>query len=97
MGQVLVGRGGGGAIGSGGVEAVFLRAGRLLALMAAPTFAAMALLTAMAGAGSPQILCLAGAKAPLTFGMAPMYALMSVFHMTPWLTLVSRRRGERQA
>jgi hypothetical protein len=27
-------------------------------------------------------------------GMAPMYLLMSAFHSTPWLTLISRRRRD---
>jgi uncharacterized membrane protein YeiH len=55
-----------------------------LSLLAAPTFAAMALVTA-AGGGSPlDMLCSAS---PLV-GMAPMYALMSIFHMGPWLRLL---------
>ena len=56
-----------------------------LSLAAAPTFAAMALLT---GAGAPELLCAAGAS-PLS-GMAPMYWLMSAFHLAPWLKLIAR-------
>jgi hypothetical protein len=52
-----------------------------LALAAAPTFAAMALLTALSPA---TMLCSAADASPLT-GMVPMYLLMSVFHASPWL------------
>ena len=56
----------------------------LLGLAAAPTFAAMALLTAAHG-GPADPLCLA-ASSPLPMpGMAAMYALMAVFHSAPWL------------
>jgi hypothetical protein len=48
----------------------------------------MALLT-LAG-GAPDMLC---SVSPLT-GMVPMYLLMSAFHATPWLKLLSRRRGD---
>jgi hypothetical protein len=60
-----------------------------LGLAAAPTFAIMALLTAVLGGGQPDILC--SAASPLS-GMIPMYLLMSVFHSAPWLKLVSSRR-----
>ena len=60
-----------------------------LYLAAAPTFAIMALLTAVLGGGSPDALC--GAS-PLS-GMVPMYSLMSAFHLAPWLKLISRRRN----
>jgi hypothetical protein len=58
-----------------------------LALLAAPTFAAMALVTALGGA-PVDMLCSAS---PLG-GMAPMYVLMSVFHAGPWLRLMARSR-----
>ena len=62
-----------------------------LYLAAAPTFAIMALLTAVLGGGSP--LCSATSVSPLT-GMIPMYLLMSAFHLPPWLKLISRRRDQ---
>ena len=61
-----------------------------LSLAAAPTFAVMALMTAMGG--EPQWLCAAAhLGAPLS-GMVPMYLLMSAFHTAPWLKLISGRR-----
>ncbi len=65
---------------------------RWLALAAAPTFAIMALLTAVAGSGSLDSLCSA-ANAPFVGGMVPMYLLMSAFHSAPWLKLISGRRN----
>lgn len=65
-----------------------LRAADLLALAAAPTFAAMALATGVFG--GPDMLCAGEAASPLT-GMATMYLLMSVFHLAPWLR---RLRGD---
>ena len=62
----------------------------ILYLAAAPTFAIMALLTAVLGGGSP--LCSVASASPLT-GMVPMYLLMSAFHLPPWLKLISGRRG----
>ena len=64
----------------------------LLYLLAAPTFAIMALLTGVLGGGSPDALCSSAAASPLS-GMVPMYLLMSAFHTAPWLKLISRRRG----
>jgi hypothetical protein len=61
---------------------------RWLSLAAAPTFAVMALFTAMAGRGASDILCSADAS-PLG-GMIPMYLLMSAFHSAPWLRLIAR-------
>jgi hypothetical protein len=61
-----------------------------LSLAAAPTFAAMALLTAVFS-GQPDMLCAAlQGTSPLS-GMAAMYLLMSAFHLAPWLRLM---RGE---
>jgi hypothetical protein len=60
-----------------------------LSLAAAPTFALMALWTASSGT-QPDMLCMQSAS-PLT-GMTAMYLLMSVFHGTPWLRWLSRRR-----
>lgn len=53
-----------------------------LALAAAPTFAAMALVSATGGA--PMALCTGGGPLPLD-GMTAMYLLMSLFHLPPWL------------
>lgn len=59
-----------------------------LCLVATPTFAAMALLTATTGA---DMICTAVPGVFPVGGMAPMYALMSVFHLAPWLKLFGRR------
>ena len=59
-----------------------------LHVAATPTFALMALVTAMAGG---DVLCSAMGASPLA-GMVPMYLLMSVFHATPWLRLISAAR-----
>ena len=64
-----------------------LGAAEFLSLAAAPTFAVMALLTAVLGGGPLAMLCGADAS-PLT-GMIPMYLLMSAFHTAPWLRLLS--------
>lgn len=61
-----------------------------LAFAAAPTFAFMALLTAVAGDGPMDVLC-AGGQGFMLGGMIPMYLLMSAFHMAPWLRLMSGR------
>lgn len=56
-----------------------------LCLAASPVFAAMA----WAAAGDPMAFCASG---PLPMnGMAAMYLLMALFHLPPWLRLVSRR------
>ena len=62
-----------------------------LYLAAAPTFAIMALLTAVLG-GSPDVLCSIVRASPLT-GMVPMYVLMSAFHLAPWLRLIANWRS----
>jgi hypothetical protein len=64
-----------------------------LGLVAAPTFAIMALLTAGLGAGAPDVLCSAAHDASPLSGMVPMYLLMSVFHSAPWLKLICALRG----
>jgi hypothetical protein len=63
-----------------------------LYLAAAPTFAIMALLTAVLGGGPMDAMCSVAAASPLG-GMVPMYLLMSAFHLAPWLKLVSSRRS----
>ena len=60
-----------------------------LALAAAPTFAIMALVTGILGAGPAEMLCSAGPMSALN-GMVTMYLLMSAFHVAPWLRLCSR-------
>jgi hypothetical protein len=64
-----------------------------LCLAAAPIFAMMALLTAILGGGSPDMLCSSAQGASLLTGMVPMYLLMSAFHSAPWLKLISNRRS----
>jgi hypothetical protein len=75
------------------------RSGRLktgaagwLSLAAAPTFATMALLTAVLDGGAPDVLCSAMQHASPLSGMVPMYVLMSAFHVAPWLKLMSGPR-----
>jgi hypothetical protein len=63
---------------------------RWLSLAAAPTFAIMALLTAVAGSGPLDSLCSAATASPMG-GMVPMYLLMSAFHSAPWLKLIAGR------
>ncbi|PDT76568.1 hypothetical protein CO675_13080 [Bradyrhizobium sp. C9] len=57
---------------------------RWLSLAAAPTFAVMALVAALAPA---DMICGAMQGAFSLQGMVPMYALMSAFHLAPWLRL----------
>ena len=64
-----------------------------LSLAAAPTFAIMALLTGAFGGGQADMLCTSGQGASVLLGMVPMYLLMSLFHLAPWLRLASRRRN----
>ena len=61
-----------------------------LCLAATPTFAIMALLTALSG-GEPEILCAAMQHASPLSGMILMYLLMSAFHAAPWLKLICGR------
>ena len=64
-----------------------------ISLAAAPTFAIMALLTGTFGGGPMDMLCSAAHEASPLSGMVPMYVLMSAFHLTPWLKLISRRQS----
>jgi hypothetical protein len=57
---------------------------RWLCLAASPTFAFMALVTAVSGESGMN--CMMG-QSPLA-GMVPMYLLMSAFHLAPWLRVV---------
>jgi hypothetical protein len=79
----------GGSAGSGNAAARC--AADWLCLAAAPTFAAMALLTCVLGGGQPDMLCSGAHDASPLSGMVPMYLLMSAFHSTPWLKLISGR------
>jgi hypothetical protein len=73
---------------SPGTRLPALRAADWLCLAAAPTFAIMALLTAVLGAAQPDMHCSAA-------GMIPMYLLMSAFHSPPWLKLIFGRGMRR--
>jgi hypothetical protein len=67
-----------------------------LALAATPAFAIMALLTGVHDVSIPDMLCSATRDASPLSGMAPMYWLMSAFHLAPWLRLlVGRGSGAR--
>lgn len=89
MTESLTDRRGSGALDDKIGDAATIGAADFLYLAATPTFALMALLTAVLGSGSPDALC--GAS-PLS-GMVPMYWLMSAFHLAPWLKLIAARRG----
>jgi uncharacterized membrane protein YeiH len=81
----------GGPATSGRPRASDWGAAECLSLAAAPTFAVMALLTAVGGGGPLDMICGAGPDvSPLT-GMIPMYLLMTAFHAAPWLKLISNR------
>ena len=86
MSQACSGRSSGGAVRR---NAVAHRVANGLYLAATPTFAMMALLTGVLGGGPPDALCSIASASPLG-GMVPMYLLMSAFHLTPWLRLISR-------
>ena len=58
-----------------------------LRLAAAPTFAVMA----WVAAGVPAAICASDAGLLPVDGMAWMYLLMSLFHLPPWLKLISNR------
>ncbi|MER8481305.1 hypothetical protein [Mesorhizobium sp. M1322] len=62
-----------------------------LSLAAAPTFAIMALLTAVAG--DADMMCSEAQDPSPVSGMVVMYLLMSAFHSAPWLKLVASRRS----
>ncbi len=79
-----------GAITAAGRDRSALAAADWLALAAAPSFALMALLTAIPD-GQPAALCLTGDGSPLG-SMTLMYMLMSAFHLAPWLRLIAGRR-----
>jgi hypothetical protein len=92
MSEAYSGGSDGGAVGHESRNTAAHGAADWLCLAAAPTFAIMALLTSALG-GPPAMLCSAAPDALPLSGMVPMYLLMSVFHSTPWLKLVSKRRS----
>ena len=63
---------------------------RWLGLAAAPTFAIMALWTGFFS-GHPDTPCMAMQSSSPMSGMTVLYLLMSAFHATPWLRLISSR------
>lgn len=65
-----------------------VRAAGLLAFAASPSFALMGLVTA---SDAPRM-ALCGSGMSAIDGMPAMYLLMSLFHLSPWLRLASRRR-----
>ena len=60
-----------------------------LCLAAAPTLAVMALLTIVFGDGAQNTLCSAAHHVSPLNGMAVMYLLMSAFHSSSWLKLIT--------
>jgi hypothetical protein len=66
-----------------------------LGLSAAPIFAIMALLSGIFNDPSTIICAAMKDLFPLS-GMVPMYVLMSVIHLSPWLKLKSNRRRAMQ-
>jgi hypothetical protein len=64
-----------------------LRTADRLSLAAAPTFALMALHSATRGGA--EMLCSSTQDVFAPGGMVTMYALMSAFHLAPWLKLIS--------
>jgi hypothetical protein len=66
--------------------------GDWLSLAAAPTFAVMALLSAVHAGGSFDTFCSTAHGGLHLTGMTSMYLLMSAFHSAPWLRLLSSRR-----
>ncbi|TNE34352.1 MAG: hypothetical protein EP348_11105 [Alphaproteobacteria bacterium] len=72
-----------------GTSPLLSATGRLLGLLAAPTFAAMAIASAVSGAPILPSFC-SGGTAPFggaLNGMTIMYLLMAVFHLRAWFSL----------
>ncbi len=81
-----------GIAGAGNGTAAALGAGDCLSLAAAPTFAAMALLTGALGGDASGTMCPPAHHASPLTGMAAMYLLMCGFHAAPWLRLIAGLR-----
>ena len=64
------------------------RAADWLCLAAAPSFAVMALFSGISSAGQQGFCGVIHSPSPLS-GMTGMYLLMSAFHSTPWLNLLT--------
>jgi hypothetical protein len=77
--------------GEGWLVAGGLGAADWVCLAAAPTFAIMALLTGVLGAGPQNMFCAPAQDASPLSGMVWMYMLMSAFHSAPWLKFISSR------
>ena len=78
--------------GEGSSAAMALRIADGLRLAAAPSYATMALVTAVFGESPKDMLCMAmhHASALSAAGsMVWMYVLMSTFHSAPWLRLIA--------
>ena len=69
------------------------RAADWVCLVAAPSFAILALVTGFLEGGAADVLCMSAHGASPMGGMVPMYWLMSAFHAAPWLKLIARRRA----
>jgi hypothetical protein len=93
MSEAFTGEGASGTICHESGNAATLGAADWLGFAAAPTFAIMALLTGVLGVGQMSMMCSTAPDASPLSGMAAMYLLMSAFHLTPWLKLISRRRS----
>ena len=65
----------------------------LLSLAAAPTFVVMVLRSAVAG-GPAEMMCSSSGSALSLDGMAAMYAVMSVFHVSPWADTAIKLRND---
>lgn len=77
------------AAGHAARRSAIFTASHVLRLAAAPVFAAMALVVAMNGDAMPVMLCAGANDGSSLSGMLPMYLLMSIFHASPWLKLIS--------
>jgi hypothetical protein len=73
---------------------ITLRIATWLGLAAAPSFAAMAIITTLLGSDRMGVIC--GLEPAFLGGMVPMYLLMSVFHSAPWLKLIGERWGHER-
>ncbi|MGN6581929.1 MAG: hypothetical protein ACTHJ1_18340 [Bordetella sp.] len=77
---------------SGGWRAIARGAADGLHLAAAPTFALMALLTAVHDGGMQQMRCMSVGDISSWNSMSLMYLLMSAGHAAPWIRLAAGRR-----